>query len=431
MDKLGFAEARHLVSRTGFSPEWESIQRLVGKPMPQAVDFILQQRHSSPPSPPSMSPWSRIVSLRQNARTRKMIMRTAKTEGKGLQRWWVKHLLATKAPLIERMTLFWHNVFPSTIAKTLSVKLLYQQNLMLRKHALGNFRTLLHAVAKDPAMLVYLDGHMNEKLAPNENFAREVLELFTVGRRQFTENDMREAARAFTGWTIDDRSGRFTYDAQRHDTGQKTILGKRGNFTGEQALDIMLRHPRTAERLAERFWAEFVSVARPDPAVIRQWAQQLVSSHYDISALLKTVLTSNAFWAETHRGALIKSPVELAVGTLRILPYTLPRDNLAHQLTLMGQPLFNQSTVKGWASGKEWLSTQSFLLRDSLLRNMTRGNLRTAKSGMDRLLPAVSSKEEMAQWLLAIPPINPFPEKEGSKQRLVRDLVLDPAYQVC
>ena len=430
MDKLGFVEARHLVSRTGFGPEWDSIQRITGMPMQQAVDFILQQRNSNPTHPHAMSPWSKIVGLRKNMRTKKMIMRIAKTEGKALQHWWVKHLLTTKAPLVERMTLFWHNVFPSTIAKTLSTKLLHQQNLMLRKHALGNFRTLLHEVAKDPAMLVYLDGNMNEKAAPNENFAREVQELFTVGRGQFTEKDLREAARAFTGWRVDEHSGHFVNQADLHDAGQKTILGETGNFNGEQALDIMLKHPRTAERLAERFWAEFISVSRPNPTVVRQWAQKLVSSNYRIAVLLKTVLTSNEFWTEANRGALIKSPVELAVGTLRVLPYTLPRDNLAHQLALMGQPLFNQPTVKGWATGKEWLSTQSLLLRDQLLRNMTRGNLRNAKSGMDRLLPNINSNIEMAQWLLAIPPINPFPEKEGN-QRLVRALVLDPAFQVC
>lgn len=428
MNKLGFAEARHLVSRTGFGPEWNSIQRLVNKPMPQAVDLILKQRNSNPPHPPHMTEWSKLVSLRNNMRQKKMIMHISKTEGKGIQQWWVKHLLTTSAPFVERMTLFWHNFFPSTITKTLSVKLLHQQNLMLRKHALGNFKTLLHEVAKDPAMLVYLDGYESDKDEPNENFAREVLEIFTVGRGQHQQHDIREAAKAFTGWRIDDRSGRFVNKGELHSQGQKTILGQKGNFNGDQALDIMLKHPRTPVRLAERLWAEFINVSRPNPNVVQQWAHKFVHSNYNIASLLKVILTSNEFWAESNRGALIKSPIDLAVGTLRILPFSLQRDNLAHQLNLMGQPLFDQPTVKGWATGEGWLSTQSLLLRDSMLKSMARGNMRSPKSSIDKHLPDIP-KEEMAQWLLAIPPMNGFPTTDGN-QRLVRHLILDPAYQV-
>ena len=428
MNKLGFAEARHLVSRTGFGPEWNSIQGLVNKPMPQAVDLILNQRNSNPPRPPHMTQWSKLVSLRNNMRQKKIIMRISKTEGKGLQQWWVKHLLTTQAPLVERMTLFWHNYFPSTITKTLSASLLHQQNLMLRKHALGNFKTLLHEVAKDPAMLVYLDGYESDKDEPNENFAREVLEIFTVGRGQHQQHDIREAAKAFTGWRIDGRSGRFINNGELHRQGQKTILGQKGNFNGDQALDIMLKHPRTPVRLAERLWGEFINVSRPNPNVVQQWAHKFVHSNYNITSLLKVVLTSNEFWSESNRSALIKSPIDLAVGTLRILPFSLQRDNLAHQLNLMGQPLFDQPTVKGWATGEGWLSTQSLLLRDSMLKSMARGNMRSSKSGIDKHLPDIQ-KEEMAQWLLAIPPMSGFPKK-GGNQRLVRHLILDPTYQV-
>lgn len=428
MNKLGFAEARHLVSRTGFGPEWNSIQQLVGKPMSQAVNLILKQ-HSSPlPPAPHMTHWSKLSRLRQNMKQKRMIMRISHTEGGGIQKWWIKHLLATQTPFIERMTLFWHNVFPSTITKTQSMTLLYQQNLMLRKNALGNFKSLLHAVAKDPAMLIYLDGSENIKGEPNENFAREVLELFTVGRGQYQEHDIRQAARAFTGWNIDSRTGHFVNHYNQHDHGEKTLLGKKGSFNGDQALDIMLQHPRTPIRLVERFWAEFINSSTPNPTTIKQWANTLVRSHYNITSLLRAILTSDAFWTKSNRGALIKSPIDLGVGTLRTLPYNLPRNNLAHQLALMGQPLFDQSTVKGWVTGQDWISTQSMLLRSSLIRNMTRGNLRSSKSEMDKKLPNIP-KEKMAQWLLAIPPLTGFPKKEGS-QRLVRHLVLDPAFQV-
>ncbi len=429
MDKLGFDEARHLIVRTGFGPEWASIQKIIGKPMPQAVNAILKQRNSTPPRPPAMTPWSKLAGLRSNMRSKKMIMRIASTEGPALQKWWVQHLLTTPAPFVERMTLFWHNVFPSTISKTLSSSLLYQQNLLLRKNALGNFKVLLHEIAKDPAMLVYLDGNQNMKGAPNENFAREVLEMFTVGRGRYNENDIHEAAKAFTGWSIDDRTGRFVNHADLHDTSVKTILGQKGNFNGDQTLDIMLKHKRTPERIAERMWKEFINTSRPNPTIVKQWAQKLVSANYDITTLLRTVLTSNEFWAESNRGALIKSPIDLAVGTLRALPMKLPKDNLVHQLNLMGQALFDQPTVKGWVTGDAWLSTQSLLLRDGLLRNLNRGSMRSEKSGIDRLLPPDLSKEQMAKWLLPIPPAHAFPEKAGNK-RLIHALTLDPAYQI-
>ena len=428
MGRLSLAEASHLVSRTGIGAEWDSIQRVVGKPMPHAVNLILQQSRSNPRPLRNVSKWNRLLKLRSNMNRKRMMMRVAKNEGQALQHWWADHLLKTRSPLVERMTLFWHNYFPSTIGKTLATSLLYNQNMMLRKHSLGNFKQLLHAVAKDPAMLVYLDGHENVKGSPNENFAREVLELFTVGRRQYTEHDIREAARAFTGWGINANTGSFINQPNNHDHGQKKILGKVGNFNGDQALDIMLQYHTTPIRIVERFWYEFVSVNRPNPALMKRWAASFVGSNYNITQLLRVVLTSKEFWSPRNRGGLIKSPIDLAVGTLRSLPYTLPRDDLAHQLTLMGQPLFNHSTVKGWATGKDWVSTQSFLLRDSLLRNLTRGNLRSAKSGMDAKLPKIS-REEMADWLLNTKALNSFPKKRG-KQRLVRALVLDPSYQV-
>lgn len=428
MDKLSFAEARHLVSRTGIGVEWKSVKAIEGLPMSQAVDRLLKNRNSNPPPLHAMQEWRKLALLQKKMQRKRQLMHIVKNERKGLQAWYAKHLLATQAPLVERMTLFWHNVFPSTMTKVMSGALLYQQNIMLRKHAFGSFRDLLQNVAKDPAMLVYLDGNKNIKAEPNENFAREVLELFTVGRGQYGEKDIQEAARAFTGWAVNDSNGRFINNTNEHDSGAKTILGRSGPYNGEQALDIMLRHPRTAERIAERLWAEFISISRPDPRIIKQWASGFTHSHFNIEKLLKTILTSNEFWSATNRGALIKSPIDLVVGTLRTLPYTFPRNNLSHQLGLLGQPLFDQPSVKGWQGGQEWLSAQTLLIRGELLKNLSRGNLRSATSGMDHLLPKIN-REEMTEWLLAIKPLKPLPEKEGN-QRLIRALVLDPAYQV-
>lgn len=432
MKKLGFVEARHLISRTGFGAEWNEIKRLERMPRDKAIDFLMNRRDTTLPAVPDFSHWRKMSALNKDMRRRRMVMRIAKVEGPKLQDWWLKHMLETQSPFLERMTLFWHNYFPSSIKKTKIPSLLINQNRLLRKHALGNFSLMLHSVAKDPAMLVYLDGYKNTKDAPNENFARELLELFTVGRRHFSERDVQEATRAFTGWGIHPHTGQFFFNRKAHDAGTKTFMGKRGNFTGEQIINILLKHPRTAETVVEKLWGEFINSSRPNSAVVRHWANVLRSSNYNIAVLMKTILNSPHFWHHQNRGNLVKSPVELAVGTLRSLPYTLPRNNLAHNLANLGQDLFDPPTVKGWEGGHEWISTQFLMRRFSLLTNLTRGNLNTIrrKSGIELKLPDVG-EAELQSWLLAIKPVKPAPAPASDgKQRFVRFLVLDPAYQV-
>lgn len=430
MQKLGFNNARHFVSRTGIGCEWETILRYQNLTRQQAIDHLLKnQDHRLPPTP-GMSPWRKTVALKGNMHRKKMIMRNSKHEGKKLQDWWVKHLINTHSPFLERMTLFWHNHFPSSIAKTMQCSMLHQQNLLLRKHALGNFSQMLHAITKDPAMLVYLDGYVSTKEEPNENFARELLELFTIGLGNYNEKDMREASRAFTGWSVDDHSGRFVYQANQHDNGIKTFLGKRGNLKGEDIINILLKHPRTAENIAIKMWHEFINTSRPDMSVVKQWAQVFRGSNYDIQTLLKAVLNSPVFWAKQNRGALIKSPIELTIGTLRSLPYSSAHIDLAHTLNIMGQAVFAHPSVKGWDGGTNWISTQSLLRRNSMMTNLTRGNLneRKHKSAVAQKLPDIPP-EHMREWLLAIPPLLPAPQKPG-KQRFARAMVLDPSYQV-
>ena len=430
MGKLTFDEARHLVERTGIGAEWQTIQRFETLTRDQAINYLLKNRDYRLPRAPGMSSWRHTVSLRNNMRRKRTIKRISRDEGKKLQAWWVKHLLATRSPFLERMTLFWHNHFPSSIAKTMQVSMLHQQNLTLRKNALGNFGQMIHDISRDPAMLLYLDGNSNTKTKPNENFARELLELFTVGIGKYSENDMREAARAFTGWGIDDRNGQFIIRPGEHDSGVKTFMGKRGNFKGEDIINILLEHPRTAERIAEKMWYEFVSITRPDMRVIKQWAHAFRSSHYDISTLIHAVFTSKDFWSRHNRGALIKSPIQLTLGTLRTLPYSSAHIDLAHNLNIMGQGVFAHPSVKGWSGGKTWISTQSLLRRSSMMNNLTAGNLNEYKNrgGISAKMPDVSP-ELLRHWLLAIPPLHAPPQIPG-KQRLTRAFVLDPAYQV-
>ena len=430
MGKLGPIRARHLVSRTGIGAEWDMIQRYKNLSLQEAVIHVLRYVNYNLPPAPRTTPWAKTIANRNSMSRQRNMQRMSKKEGAVIQTWWVNHMLTTKTPFLERMTLFWHNHFPSSIDQTKQPSVLYEQNVMLRRHALGNYGQMLFAVAKDPAMLVYLDGYKNVKEDPNENFAREVLELFTLGGTQYyTERDIKEAARAFTGWGIDDRTGKFINRPERHDNGIKTFMGKRGAFTGDDILKILLQHPRTAETIAEKMWSEFISVTRPNQGYTRKWAQIFRQSNYDISALLMAVLSSDPFWHPSNMGGLIKSPIELTVGTMRTLPYRLQRSDLSHNLALMGQSLFAHPSVKGWKGGENWISTQSLMRRNGILTNLTRGNLRQSHDG--RLIDKMPncSDEELVQWLLPVNPLNPLPTQPG-RQRLVRALVLDPAFQV-
>ncbi|WMP17401.1 DUF1800 domain-containing protein [Thiothrix lacustris] len=428
MGLLAFKDAVHLVSRTGLGAEWDMIKQLEGRSQEDAVNWVLHSAASGLRPTPRMTPWLKLEPMRLNdMKTRNSAWSISQREGKLLQAWWVEQMLATHTPFIERMTLFWHNHFTSSIQKTLQPSLLYQQNLLLRRHATGNFAELLRAMARDPAMLVYLDGYQNTKSQPNENFARELLELFTIGRGQYRESDVKAAAKAFTGWGVDNNTGKFIIRPEEHASDSVTFLGKTGSFTGDDIIKILLEHPRTAERLTEKFWLEFVS-NRPDPALVSVWAQQLRKSNYDIQSLMHTLLASEPFWAAQNRGTLVKSPVELVIGTLRTLPY--PRESTQELLNLcrlLGQELFDPPNVKGWSGGEHWISTQTLLVRNAYLSKLSRGDLND-KSAAGVKLPN-ASEEQLMEWLLPVKPLQPLPTTPGAR-RLVRSLLLDPAFQV-
>ncbi len=428
MELLAFKDAVHLVSRTGLGAEWGAIKQLEGRSRSDAVELVLHSAASAVKPAPRMTPWLKLEPMRlDDMKTRNSAWSISQREGKLLQVWWVEQMLVTRTPFIERMTLFWHNHFTSSIQKTLQPSLLYQQNLLLRRHAVGNFAELLRAMARDPAMLVYLDGYQNTKDQPNENFARELLELFTIGRGNYRESDVKAAAKAFTGWGVDNNTGKFIIRPDQHATGSVTFLGKTGNFTGDDILTMLLEHPRTAERLTEKFWLAFVS-HRPDPALVRVWAQQLRQSGYDIQKFMGTVLNSEPFWLAYNRGTLVKSPVDLVIGTLRMLPY--PRESsqeLLNLCRLLGQELFDPPNVKGWTGGDNWITTQTLLVRNAYLSKLSRGDL-NEKSAAGVKLPD-APPEQLVEWLLPVKPLKPLPETPGAR-RLVRSLLLDPAFQV-
>jgi hypothetical protein len=269
------------------------------------------------------------------------------------------------------MTLFWHGHFTSGLREVKRAGLMHEQNGFLRTHALSDFRTLLRGISRDAAMLVYLDNGKNVKGRPNENYARELMELFTMGEGHYTEQDVREAARAFTGWASGPRG--FVVQASRHDDGEKTFLGRTGQFDGDDIIEIILEQPATAEYLARKLWAFFVE-SEPDETIVQRLAETIRLTDYDLREAMRTILSSDAFYGPRARFALVKSPVELMAGTLRRLAIP-PGDLRAANdvLRQMGQELFQPPNVKGWDGGRAWISTNTLFARYNAMSGVIRG----------------------------------------------------------
>jgi uncharacterized protein (DUF1800 family) len=283
---------------------------------------------------------------------------------------------------------------------------MYQQHVLLRKNALGNFGSMLRQVARDPAMLIYLDNANSRREQPNENFAREVMELFTLGEGSYTEQDIKEMARAFTGWSLDRETGEFLFRRAIHDAGVKTIFGKRGNFEGDQALDLLLKRPETAQFITKKLWREFVSPAL-DEAEVARLATVFRDSGYNIAKLMQAMLASDAFYAPENRGALVKSPVEFVVGTLKMFDIKTPNLRpFVFASALLGQNLFAPPNVKGWPGGETWINSATLLGRKQFVDRLFRNE--------DRMEPMMNALDEMADRSGTPPP----PGRAQRQQRL-------------
>ncbi len=388
---MGFDDARHLLSRTTFGATPGEIETLASLDYSTAVDRLIAKTHpqalTSGPAwvheGPSFLRQQAAAQAAKNgaeAKPIQIVQQQVREHGRELRVWWVEEMLATDQPLVERMTLFWHNHFTSSAMKVRYMPSLYWQNALFRREALGNFATLLKAVARDPAMLIYLDGVRSVARQPNENFGRELLELFTLGEGHYTEADIKNAARAFTGWSIDRETGHFVDHQQQHDNGEKTFLGRTGPLNGEDIIDIVLRQPRTAETIVEKLWREFVSLT-PDPVEVKRLAAIFRNGGYEMKPLMRAMLLSPAFRDSANRGALIKSPIELIVGTVHVLGLPVPeKTGLVRMMAGLGQSPFDPPNVKGWPGGESWITTNTLLLRQQFLRRMVEA---TTVSPMD------------------------------------------------
>ncbi|HEX6513295.1 MAG TPA: DUF1800 domain-containing protein [Chloroflexota bacterium] len=279
-----------------------------------------------------------------------------------LQLWWLNRMLATKRPLQEKMTLFWHGHFATAVSKVNQIAWLANQNELFRKNALGSFQTLLSAVSKDPAMMVWLDSQTNRKGSPNENYAREVMELFTMGIGSYTEQDVKEGARALTGWTVKHGQNNSEFAAGRFDDGDKTYLGHSGNLGLEDVVSILAGSPNTAKFLARKLARFFIS-DNPDDGTVASIANTYSVSGGDMKAVVRTVLSSDAFRDPANFMNKISSPTEYVVTNLKLLGAKSVDQSVLGAMRNMGQELFNPPNVAGWPGNRSWLNTDTIFTR--------------------------------------------------------------------
>jgi uncharacterized protein (DUF1800 family) len=301
---------------------------------------------------------------------RKLYLEKNRQEIRSLNLMWLKEMINSPAQLREKMAFFWHGHFACR-----NLNSFYQQQLLnvLRENALADFGTLLRAVSKTPAMLQFLNNQQNLKNSPNENFAREVMELFTLGRGHYTEQDVKEAARAFTGWGFN-RRGEFVFRTALHDTGAKIILGKSGNFTGDEVLNLLLEQRQTARFITQKIYRFFVNDT-PNANRIEALSKKFYENGYQIASLMQDILSADWFYDTAHVGNRIKSPVELLAGICRQLPMQIENEGTLLLLQqALGQVLLYPPSVAGWPGGRSWIDSSSLLLRMRLPQLIAGGN---------------------------------------------------------
>ena len=399
-----YDRAAHLLERAGFGATPAEIERVAAMTPRQAVDRLVDYESvdvsalksfdesgiwdpGMDPFPPSRAEAVRLARERGEGLGEKVLpvgtqrrlqpvvdkffysLYANQIETQRLGLWWANRMLATPRPLEERLTLFWHGHFATGENKVRDYRMMLRQNAMLRANASDRLQDLLVGILKDPAMLVYLDNGENVKAHPNENFGRELLELFTMGVGNYSERDVREAARAFTGWTNDVLT--FKFDASQHDFGQKTFLGRTGPLNGEDVIDTILKQPVTGEFVAAKLYRFFVrdEISTPTKADL---GRSFRESGYQVKPLLKRIFLSRDFYAAPSYATQIKSPIHLVVSTyrkmgLREIP-TIP--DFGRMTGALGQSLFDPPNVAGWAGGRTWITPSTLLQRGNLFREV-------------------------------------------------------------
>ena len=349
------AQAGHLYRRAAFGASWEQLQQALTDGPQRTIDKLLRPQAEA-------TQFNRTYNGYEAA--------TGSVDQ--LRAWWLRRMILTPHPLQEKMTLFWHSYFATNAAKVKNARLMQQHVGLLRSQALGSFRILLQGISQDPAMLIWVGAEASRKARPNENLARALMETFTLGPDHCTENDIRDAARAFTGWFV--LRSKLRYIPREHDNGEKQILGRKGNFARDDVTQIILQQPATSRRLVQRLYRWLISeTEQPDEALIFPLAESFATD-YDVLKLVETMLRSNLFFSAAAYRRRIKSPAEFSIGIVKALEETVSTTQLANDLADLGQNLYNPPTVKGWAGGQHWINSTAIVARQNLASALLRGS---------------------------------------------------------
>jgi uncharacterized protein (DUF1800 family) len=392
-------EAAHLMNRAGFGvgiallPEWhalgrkKAIEQLLTKldepnaePLPEwaTIEKLVEERRERFFAFRDLKKNAPNASEEELDRLRRKAIQEAQQEerknGLEAQGWWLRRMLSSPNPLHEKMTFFWHDHFATSMQKVKEPTLLVLQNQLFRENALGNFKSLTHAISKDTAMTLYLDTQTSRKGKPNENFARELMELFTLGQGNYTEEDIRESARSFTGYTLDRRTGTITHDRRLWDDGEKRFLGKTGNFDGDGIIDVIFQQSQAAQYLPMKLW-EFFAFEKPPQAAVEALGKTFAEGKFEIKPLLREIFGSKAFFVPDCMANQIKCPIQFLIQSVKQLETSMvPPAYALYVQSQLGQILFAPPNVAGWDWGKAWINTNTLLTRYQISGYLCKGS---------------------------------------------------------
>ena len=397
--------AAHLLRRAGFGGTPEDAEVLEAAGLEGAVDRMLADEERGLAAPPVTDPGEdaqrrelRKLMRSQTPEARRefgMFNRAMAQKFAELQSWWLDRMRAGGTGVREKLTLFWHSHFATSQTKVRFNHLMLGQNETFRRLGIGSFRDLCTAMVSDPAMLVWLDGRQSQGKAPNENFAREIMELFTLGEGHYTEHDIREAARCFTGWVVRPENGDSLFVPRRHDDGRKKLFGKSGKFGTREAVDILCAQPRCAEFLATKLW-EFYAYPQPAPDLVKSLAAHYRGNDLRTGELLRRIFTHPEFYAPRARATQIKSPVQWMVQAARETGRQLLPPGVALPLAAeLGQNLFMPPSVKGWDGGTSWINSATLIRRSNTARLFAVAS---------PPLPIEAESMDAAAWAVVAPP---------------------------
>ncbi len=393
-DKWNYALAAHLLNRAGFGGSPAQIQKLADLPQESAIASLLDYENISDPT---INPdWAHpnpdeVKQLRADLKAaatpedRRKVQQAAdkirQTRFLELRGWWLQRMARGPRPLQEKMVLFWHGHFATSAEKVQSPYYMWRQNELFRRLATGNWELLLNEAGKDPAMLVWLDQAQSRKEHPNENFAREVMELFALGEGHYTEHDITEGARALTGWSLDGEEQKFVYRPRIHDDGVKTYLGRTGNLDGDDVISTIVAQPQAAKFITAKLWNYFAG-SMPDEKLNNALAEVFRANGNNFKPFLRVMFRSREFNSDDIVRNQVKSPVQWLIGSVRMLECDLPPTLVSWgMIRQLGQDIFAPPNVKGWDGGVTWITTNTLLTRYNDAQSLVDGTLPDLKAG--------------------------------------------------